>query len=177
MPGVDLSYTMAISTAHDARSGAKLILLAEDSAEDAQLLQLALREAGVVNPIVVLSDGLEVVDYLAGNRFYSDREKHPIPGVLLLDLKMPKVDGFQVLEWCQGKSHLKDLLVAVISGHQDVWRVSRAYKLGARTFLVKPCSAPEILNLAGAFPGFFLLYPVATQSGPMSGIKPQPPAS
>jgi CheY-like chemotaxis protein len=168
---------MAISTAHDARSGAKVILLAEDSAEDAKLFQLVLREAGVVNPLIVVTDGLDTIDYLAGNRFFSDREKYPMPGVLFLDLKMPTVDGFQVLEWRQSRPNLKDLMVVVISGHQDVSRVSRAYEFGARTFLVKPCTAPDIINLAAAFPGYFLLNPVATQPVPRSGAKIPPPAS
>jgi CheY-like chemotaxis protein len=173
----DSLQVMSISIAHNGRSGAKLILLAEDSAEDAQLIQLALRQAGVANPVVAVSDGLEAMDYLAGNRFFCDREKYPMPGVLLLDLKMPSVDGFQVLEWCQGRPNLKDILVVVISGDQDVWRVTRAYELGARTFLVKPCTVPEIINLANAFPGYLQLHPVAGQSSPRPDIKLPPPPS
>ena len=168
---------MSISTAHEARKGPKVVLLAEDSAEDVQLIQLAFRQAGIVNPIVVVSDGMEAMDYLAGNRFFSDRERYPMPGVLLLDLKMPSVDGFQVLEWCQGRPELKDILVVVISGHQDVGRVSRAYGLGARTFLVKPCSAPEIINLAAAFPGYLQLHTAGSQTSSRPDATPPAPPS
>ena len=174
MAGLGSPQIMEIPTAPNARSRAKLILLVEDSLEDAQLCQLALRTAGVVNPVTVLGDGLEATDYLAGNSFYSDRAKYPMPGVLLLDLKMPSVDGFQVLEWCRGRPSLKDVLVVVISGHQDVWKISRAYKLGARTFLVKPCSVPDIINLATAFPGYLQLQPIPNPSNPHQAIQLPP---
>jgi len=149
----------------------KPILLAEDSPDDAELIRLTFQEAGVVNPITVVKDGLETIDYLVGNGCFGDREKYPLPCVLLLDLKMPVVDGFEVLEWFRDKHSLREALVIVLSGHREIWRVTRAYELGARSFLVKPCTVPEIINLALAFPRYFALRHAAVIAGPSTPIE------
>src|SRR5579883_2465504 len=109
----------------------KPILLAEDFPDDARILQTVLKKAGVLNPIFVVSDGAEALDYLKGEGFYADRTRFPLPAVLLLDLKMPKLDGFSVLEWCKAQPFLKDMLVVVLTGHREINAVNRAYSLGA----------------------------------------------
>jgi len=129
------------------------ILLAEDSADDAMVIQSTLKKAGVLNPVFVVSDGANAVAYLKGAGFYADRDLFPLPGVFLLDLKMPGKDGFEVLEWWKTQPQLKHLLVVVLSGYHDIESIKRAYSLGARSFLTKPCTIQDIMNLRQAFTG------------------------
>ena len=79
------------------------ILSAEDELTDQLILQAAFKKTGLPNPLVFLQDGQEAVDYLAGRPPYADRGAHPLPGLLLLDLKMPRMDGFDVLTWLAGQ--------------------------------------------------------------------------
>ncbi len=132
----------------------QLILIAEDYESDAKLIERALKRAGVLNPILVVTDGDEAIAYLKGDGAYSDRTKFPLPGVLLLDLKMPRVTGFEVLEWWKKEPQLKELVIIVLSGLRELQEVTRAYQLGARTFLVKPPTEDEVKNLVKAFTVF-----------------------
>ena len=77
------------------------ILLAEDSEDDATVLRSTLRKAGLAAPVVVVPDGSQAIAYLKGEGIYADRDLFPLPGLLLLDLKMPGKNGFEVLEWCE----------------------------------------------------------------------------
>jgi CheY-like chemotaxis protein len=133
----------------------KPILLAEDFANDARLIQTILKRAGIINPVFVVHDGKEAIDYLSANGFYADRTKFPLPAVLLLDLKMPKVDGFEVLEWCKTQAQLREMLVVVMTGNHEVGAANRAYSLGAHSFLMKPCNVDDIRNLADTFKGYW----------------------
>jgi CheY-like chemotaxis protein len=133
----------------------KPILLAEDFEDDARIIQYVLKKAQVTNPIIVVPDGAEAIAYLKGEGFYADRVKFPLPSVLLLDLKMPKRNGFEVLEWCKAQPHLKNMLVVVLSGYQELESVNRAYALGAHSFLVKPCNVEDIANLMKTYKGYW----------------------
>jgi CheY-like chemotaxis protein len=135
----------------------KVILLAEDNADDAERAQAALKSAGVLNRVVVVTDGDEVIDYLEGKNHFSDRHKFPFPGILLLDLKMPRVDGFRVLSWLNFQGARKDLLVIVLSGNGELHNIKRAYEFGANSFLVKPFQVTEIENLVRAHKRFWVL--------------------
>ncbi|MEY2465898.1 MAG: hypothetical protein QOD03_419 [Verrucomicrobiota bacterium] len=110
-----------------------------------------LKASGIQNPIIRVGDGDEVLAYLKGEGLYGNRQSFPLPGLLLLDLKMPRVDGFQVLEWIQTQPQLKNMLVVVLSGHNDLKDVKHAYTLGAHTFLVKPFKLEDMANLAASF--------------------------
>ncbi len=129
------------------------ILLAEDSEDDATIIQVTLEKAGVKNPVLVVSDGAKAISYLKGTGFYADRELFPLPGVVLLDLKMPVKNGFEVLEWWKTQPQLSDILIVVLSGYYDLESIRYAYSLGARSFLIKPCKIEDILNLKEAFAG------------------------
>jgi CheY-like chemotaxis protein len=94
-----------------------------------------------------MNDGDQVIAYLKGNAPYADREKFPLPSVLLLDLKMPRMNGFQVMEWLHAQKEFKNLLTIVLTGHEELKEVQQAYKLGAHSFLVKPCKSEDIKNL------------------------------
>ncbi len=131
----------------------KPILLAEDSEDDAFVVRSTLKKAGVLNPVLVVDDGAKAVAYLRGDGFFADRDLFPLPDVLLLDLKLPKLSGFGVLEWWRTQPHLSYILVIVLSGYHDLESVKRAYALGARSFLMKPCSVEDVLNLRQAFAG------------------------
>jgi CheY-like chemotaxis protein len=115
-----------------------VILLAEDREDDVLLVRRALVRAEVKNPLMVVRNGEEVVAYLEGTGKYSNREHFPVPDLLLLDLKMPRMDGFEVLQWLRQHPEMKALRVIVLTSSQDIYDVNRAYELGANSFLVKP---------------------------------------
>lgn len=114
------------------------ILAAEDEETDAYLMQLAYEEAGVKNPVVVARDGQEAVDYLAGAGRFGDRAAHPLPGLITLDLKMPRMNGFDVLRWLREHPEFSSIPAVVISSSSDSADMKEARDLGARDYFVKP---------------------------------------
>ena len=122
------------------------ILLAEDFEADAVAVQRLLRKVGVGNPVIVVPDGGEAIAYMNNDGPFRDRQKFPLPDMLLLDLKLPTKNGFEVLEWCRTQPHLKELFIVVLSGLYELRDVNHAYLLGAHTFLAKPASREDILN-------------------------------
>jgi CheY-like chemotaxis protein len=114
------------------------ILLAEDNENDALLVRVALQKAAVLRPLVIARDGQEAIDYLAGQAPYADRARYPLPALLLLDLKMPRVNGFQVLAWLQERPDLAALPVVVLSSSAIESDIARARQLGADDYRVKP---------------------------------------
>jgi CheY-like chemotaxis protein len=140
------------------------ILLVDDSTDDEYLLKRTLRLSGVANPVILVGDGEEAIAYLKGEAPYADREKHPLPRVVMLDLKLPEMSGFDVLKWIKDQPSLKELLVVVISQHDEVEQIRRAYELGASSFLSKPCRKEDLQDLAQT------LSPVESSEG----IPPHP---
>ncbi len=120
------------------------LLLVEDEPDDAHLLTRAFRKAGIMNPIRHLQDGDEAVAYLSGTAPYENRQKHPLPIVILLDLKLPRRSGFEVLEWIRGQPLLKRLPVIMLTSSAHGSDVSHAYDLGANSYLVKPVAAAAL---------------------------------
>jgi len=134
-----------------------MILIADDNEDDAIAIVETLKAAGIRNELRLVDDGKEVIAYLKGNKHYADRAKHPLPTVLLLDLKMRQVSGFSVLEWFRLAMPTKDILIVILSGHGDVRDIKRGYELGARSFLSKPCRADDIRNLVRAYSTYWEL--------------------
>lgn len=132
---------------------AKLILQVEDSDDDARLLALAFAKAGIANQIITVSNGEEALCYFKGEGVYADRDKYPLPGVLLLDLKLPGINGFDLLEMLIKHSFAKEVFTVVISGHNEIFQVSRAYEMGAKSFLTKPIQQADVANLVKGFQG------------------------
>ena len=129
---------------HDGRkSGSHL--LADDDENDTYFIERALKEAQVANPLRRVRDGEEAIAYLKGEGGYGDREKFPLPHLMLLDLKMPRKNGFEVLEWVRGQPGLKRLPVIILTSSKEDSDINHAYDLGANTYLVKP-SKPEGLR-------------------------------
>jgi len=114
------------------------ILLAEDRENDIILIQRAFAKGGIRNPLFVVRDGEEAINYLSGVFPFSDRVCFPIPALPLLDLKMPRSDGFDVLRWLKAQPDLVPMRVVVLTSSEDIRDVTRAYQLGANSFLVKP---------------------------------------
>src|SRR3989442_7719191 len=112
-----------------------VILLAEDREDDILLIRRAFEKGGIRNPLFVVRDGEEVVSYLEGIGRYSNREEYPLPDLLLLDLKMPRMDGFDVLRWLRQQPGLGSLRVVVLTASDQIRDVNVAYRLGANSFM------------------------------------------
>lgn len=123
---------------------AKLILVIEDEEDDILLIRRTFAKAGVANPYQVVRNGDEAISYLKGEGAYADREKHPMPSLVLLDLKMPGKDGFEVLHWIRTQPELSALRVVVLTSSSEIRDVNRAYQLGANSFLMKPLDFQNI---------------------------------
>jgi CheY-like chemotaxis protein len=132
------------------------ILLVEDDENDVFFLRYAFEMAGITTPLHVSVDGKEAIDYLAGAGKYSDRETYPLPCLVLLDLKLPVRMGHEVLRWIQEQPALQTLLVVVLTSSADPRDVNDCYRLGARSFLVKPLSVDRRLDLARAIKMYWL---------------------
>lgn len=124
-----------------------VILLVEDDANDVFLMQRAFRKVELPNPLHVVGDGDEAVDYLGGTGRYADRSAHPLPALVLLDLKLPRKGGLEVLEWLRKQPSLKRLPVVVLTSSKEPGDVNRAYDLGANSYLVKPLGFDSLLDL------------------------------
>ncbi len=122
----------------------RVLLVAEDDAIDALLLERAIAKCGVPISMFRVENGDELIRYLTGAGVYADRVKFPLPELMLLDLKMPRMDGFEVLRWRQQNSRMRQPVVVFSSSslQQDI---DHAYALGANSYVVKP-SAPERLE-------------------------------
>ena len=126
-----------------------LILLVEDDENDALFAIRALKRAGVTHPVTHLWNGEEAINYLAGYTPYHDRAKHPLPCLVLLDLKMPKFSGFDVLHWIQSQPQLANIPVVVLTGSIYEEDRVKAKRLGAIGFQVKPVAFDDLVAIAG----------------------------
>src|SRR5258706_3395186 len=125
----------------------EMILLAEDDENDVLLIQRAFNKAGMRNKLKVVRNGQQAIEYLSAQGPYNNREKFPLPFLVLLDLKMPGVDGFEVLDFVKHDSNLKRLLVVVLTSSNFQADVDRAYQLGANSYLVKPAEFDQMVDL------------------------------
>lgn len=137
-------------------SADRAILLVEDDENDVFFLKHAFETAGIVNPVLVVPDGQQAIDYLTGAGVYADRNRFPIPFLILLDLKLPIRVGIDVLRWIHEQPELQTLLVVVLTSSADQKDVEECYRLGARSFLVKPLSVAERLAMAHAIKRYWL---------------------
>src|SRR5947207_1565746 len=113
-------------------------MLVEDREDDIFIVQKAFHEAGLKNPVLVARDGEEALHYLDHTGAFAEREKYLLPQLVLLDLKMPKMDGFELLKWIRGQRHLTGLLVVILTASNQIRDVNEAYKLGANSYMIKP---------------------------------------
>ncbi|HEX2973708.1 MAG TPA: response regulator [Tepidisphaeraceae bacterium] len=123
------------------------VLHAEDDRNDAFFMQLAFGEAGLANRLFQVPNGWGVIDYLEGNPPYADRARYPFPSLLLLDLKMPGMDGFKVLEWRREHPAFAGLPTVVLSASDDAGDREQAQALGASEYRLKPLAFSELVEL------------------------------
>jgi len=120
-----------------------VVLIAEDNADDLFMLRRAFDHIGVNVPIQTVSNGEEAIAYLAGNRKFANRDEYPLPDIVLLDLKMPRKNGFEVLNWWRLQNNLSAIRMVVLTTSEAIRDINEAYKLGAASFLVKPLNFNE----------------------------------
>jgi CheY-like chemotaxis protein len=133
-----------------------VILLADDNDDDVVSLRLALRRARIEVPLHVVRDGEEAIAYLRGVGKFSNRAEFPLPDLFLLDLRMPKVDGFEVLEWLRQQPSLAPLRTIVLTASDDFFDVDRAFALGANSFLTKSMDLRDFENTLEATFNYWL---------------------
>ena len=140
------------------------IMLVDDSHSDAILLTRSLKRAGLKEAVIHIHDPREAVAYLKGDDRYADRNKHPLPDILLLDLKMPEIDGFQLLRWARSQPHLGRIVIVIVTRTDDPRLIQMCYQLGANSFLSKDANVEELRN----FVQFFTHYTRVSGSLPES---------
>jgi len=123
------------------------ILVAEDEDDDIYFLRLAVKRAGLTNPLVVTKNGKEAIQYLEGADGFADRAKHPLPGLFLLDLKMPFLTGFDVLAWLKSRPEHRSLPVVVLTSSSHDADRQKALALGASDYQVKPTHPDKLVEL------------------------------
>jgi CheY-like chemotaxis protein len=128
--------------------GRETILLVEDDANDTLLLQRTFDQFNLAKQVQVVANGEQAIAYFDGRDPFAEREKHPLPTVVFLDLKLPGISGFEVLTWLRQQRRLNDVRVVVLTGSKKSLDVYRAYELGANSYLVKPVRADDIARLA-----------------------------
>jgi CheY-like chemotaxis protein len=132
------------------------ILHVEDDSNDVLLLQHACRKAGIGFDLQSVTDGEEAIAYLRGADKFADREHYPSPKLILLDLKMPRMSGFEVLDWMRREDTLRRLPVVVLTSSNHDADVKRAYDLGANSYLVKPVGFDGLVELVKAVNYYWL---------------------
>ena len=134
------------------------ILYVEDEEADVVLLRHVFEKAGIPNPLRTVKDGKLAKDYLAGIVPFNDRNRHPLPGLVLLDLNLPYWSGFEVLEWIRQQPQFRRLPVVIFSSSNRPDDIARAYDAGANGFLVKPNALADLRTLVLAVRDFWLLH-------------------
>ena len=114
------------------------ILLIEDNPDDVELTLHAFRRHKLANQVDVVRDGAEALDYLFGEGEHADRSPHVMPRVILLDLKLPKVDGLEVLREIKGDARTRSIPVVVLTSSQQEQDIIESYQLGVNSYIVKP---------------------------------------
>jgi CheY-like chemotaxis protein len=138
--------------------GEPVILLAEDREDDILVIRKAFARSTFPYLLRAVRNGEEVLSYLQGEPPYDDRTMFPLPTLLLLDLKMPRKDGFEVLEWIRQQPDLFSLRVVVLTSSQLSSDTTRAYEAGANSFLVKPADFQNYVELTEFINGFWLRF-------------------
>jgi CheY-like chemotaxis protein len=134
------------------------ILHVEDREDDVYLLNYAFKRAGIENPVQGLSNGQQVVDYLSGIGEFADRDRFPLPSLVLLDMQLPQKLGLEVLEWIRQQPTLRCMIVIMLTSSIYDRDVQRAYELGANAFLVKPADTEVLIDMCRALKHFWLVH-------------------
>jgi len=133
-----------------------LFLLVEDDENDIVLIRRSFIKANVLNPLHVVRTGEEAIEYLTGEGKYARRGEFPLPGLVLLDLKLGKMDGLEVLRWIRKQKGLSSIRVVILTASDDMRDVNEAYQAGANSFLIKPLDFERFVEVSQAISGYWL---------------------
>lgn len=133
-----------------------IVLLVEDSDDDITIIRKAFQRGRIPNPLYVVKDGEAAIAYLTGKGKYAVRDEYPLPALVLLDLKLPGMDGFEVLSWIRQTPGLNTLRVVVLTSSDSIRDVNAAYELGANSFMVKEMDFENSVELARLIKDFWL---------------------
>ena len=153
------------------------LMLVEDDVNDVAFFQRAFAKSGLVNPVRVLRDGEEAVLYLQGIGTYADRALYPLPSLILLDLKMPRKSGLEVMSWMLAQPlPVRDIPVVMLTSSEERSDIRQAYALGARSYLVKPVAPKDLLDMLKSIGMYWMILhpapgappgmPTSTESAP-----------
>jgi CheY-like chemotaxis protein len=124
------------------------VLLVEDDLNDIFLVKRAFKVARIHHPLQVVTDGVEAIQYLSGEGKYADRGAYPLPRLIVMDIKMPRSTGFEVLEWVKGDGRpLRRIPIVIVSSSDNPADINRAYELGANAYMVKPMDYRAVEHL------------------------------
>jgi len=132
------------------------ILLVEDDDEEILSLKRAFRNARISNPLSVVKDGEEAIKFLSGDGARGDRSRYPIPFLILLDLRLPKLSGFEMLAWIREQPELAGLIIVVLTASDQVRDVTQAHELGANSYFVKPGTFDDLVESVKGIQGRWL---------------------
>ena len=145
------------------------ILLVEDNPNDAELAILAIRQAKFTGRIAHVDDGVKALDYLNGTGSYSDRAGARPPRVVFLDLKLPRIDGIEVLKRVKGAENLRAIPVVMLTSSQELSDVDECYRLGVNSYVVKPVNFDEYQSMISGLVSYW----TRLNQAPMSSPQPQ----
>lgn len=136
--------------------GNPAVLIAEDSHDDYFLIQRAFQKAEIQADLRWVKDGTEAKAYFTGEGVFADRAEYPLPVLVLADLKMPRMSGFELLSWVRAQPHLRRIPIVVLTSSSQNPDVNRAYDMGANSYLVKPGKFEDLLNMSRALKTYWL---------------------
>jgi CheY-like chemotaxis protein len=135
----------------EAQKEAGVVLYAEDDENDAEFMRMAFRKAGLGDRLHVVRDGKQAVDYLSGTGPFADRQQHPLPALLVLDVNLPVLSGFGVLRWVRNHHDFHSLPVMILTSSKEPAEKMEAISLGAIDFITKPDSGAKFAQVLGRF--------------------------
>lgn len=151
------------------RNDGPAILLVEDSPDDVKLIIRAFSKTRLPKRVEVVRDGAEALAYLFGKEPYADRGAYPLPVLIILDLKMPRVDGFDVLATIKQAPHLRRIPIVVLTSSSETADVDRCYDLGANSYLVKPGSWEGFTRVVAEIESYWLTLNVTAPIEALAG--------
>jgi CheY-like chemotaxis protein len=135
----------------------KPILLVEDTPDDAELTTMSLKQSGLLNEVIIAEDGLEALEYLFGEGRYAGRNANDTPALVLLDIKMPRLDGIEVLQRVRGDKRTSVLPVVMLTTSTEDTDLARAYESGANAYVRKPVSLAQFQEAVRQLGLFWIL--------------------